>query len=263
MLPSCSAGPSNAIRIGSKDSSENATIAEVYAAALEKQHIVVARHLRLGNSQSVMAALVRGEIDLYPEFVRVEGDEHASASHEQSRDVTWLSPAPANDSPCLATSQYAAEQHWLLSVSKCARLARKLRLAATPDFLENGSALNRLQRLYGGLEFGKVIECEPGEQYAALGRGDAEVANGFTTDPELVEDQLVILMDDKKFWPRYHVTPVMRTAVLQSNPHVRSILDRTSRALTNFAVQQMNVRLSLLHMDPRDIAEDFIAANGA
>jgi len=275
LLPGCSAKAVNVIRIGSTGSPENATIAEIYALALERGNIAVDRHMNLGNAQMVMAATQRGEIDIYPEYVRtgatnlretslranaVELYNEAKPFYEQRYGITWLTPSPLNDSPCLATSQYAAEEFWLLTLTKCAAIASQLRFAATPDFLAPGGVLQRLQEYYGGFRFKKVFGCDPGTQYDMLSRGDAEVANAFTTDANIAEDQLIVLGDDKHFWPLYNVAPVIRLATVQSHPHVRFILNHISRTLTNYAIQQLNMRRDLLNMDPHDVAKDFVTA---
>ena len=213
LSPGCGAKAVNAVRIGSKSSSENVTIAEIYAVALERENVAVERHMNLGNAARLMAAVQRGDIDLYPEYVRtgVEnpyGVSPASKSavydavkrlYERRYGITWLAPSPVNYSSCLVTSQYAAEEYWLLSLTKCAAIADQLRLAATVEFLAPGGMLDGLQRLYGGFNFKKVLTFAPGGQYDALSRGDADVANGFTTDSKIVEKQLAVLRDDNAF----------------------------------------------------------------
>ncbi len=79
--------------------------------------------MNLGNAQSVLAATQRGDIDLYREYVRtgaknlhekslasntVELYEAVKPLYARRYGVTWLTPSPVNDSPCLVTSQYAA-----------------------------------------------------------------------------------------------------------------------------------------------------------
>lgn len=253
---SCSVKTTGAVRVGSKSSSENATIAEIYALALEREKIAVERQLNIGDSKSVMAALQRGDIDLYPEDVRTGRD---MLSHERQYGVTWLTPAPANESPCLATSQYTANEYWLVTLTKCAAIAPQLRFAGSRDFLASG-ALERLRRLYGGFKFKSVISVDEGAQYDALSRGDADVANGYTVSPRIAEKQLIVLLDEKRFWPQYHVTPVVRIAALHTHPNLRVVLDGASQRLKQYAVQQMNMRLDLLGMDPHDAAEALLAS---
>lgn len=257
LLPSCGARAANAVRVGSMNSSENTTIAQIYALALERQQILVERRMGLGDAQAAMTALRRGEIDLYPGYEPAQGDE-ATTADEPRTGITWLTPSPASDSACLATSQYAAEKYWLLTLATCARIAPQLRLAATPDFSSRNGLLRGLQRTYGGFGFKSIRTFPPGEQYDALGRGDADVASAFTTAPEIAERQLIVLADEKHFWPQRHIAPAVRIAVLQAHPRIRAVLNRVSGLLTQYAVQRLNMNLNLLSMEPRDAAEYFL-----
>ncbi|HKU68704.1 MAG TPA: glycine betaine ABC transporter substrate-binding protein [Candidatus Baltobacteraceae bacterium] len=250
-LPACSTTSARALRVGSTDSSENVVIAEIYAGALERSGIRIARRLRSGDDAALTAALERGEVDLFPAHTR---------SRAPRTGLVWLAPAPVDDVPCLVTSQYAAEEYYMLVLSSCAAIAPRLRLAATHDFLASG-ALEGLRRRYGGFKFGKVVACDPGEQYDALNRGDVAVANGIATDPKIAESQILVLGDDMHFWPRNNVVPVMSAAASRAFPHAPRVLDRVSRELTQYAVQQMNAHLDLLSLEPSDVAEDFLRAH--
>src|SRR5947209_7752628 len=64
---SCGGG-ADALKIGSKNFTEELILGELYAQALEHAGIAVTRKLNLGTTDIAMAALKRGEIDLYPEY---------------------------------------------------------------------------------------------------------------------------------------------------------------------------------------------------
>jgi len=236
------------LRVGSTNSSENVVIAEIYAGALERSRIPVTRLMGLGDEAAAMTALKRNEVDIFPAHLQ---------NRSTANGVAWLIPAPVNDVQCLVTSQYAAEQYWALSLSECAAIAPRLRFAATHEFLTNGT-LDGLRRCYGGFRFRKIAACEGGEQYDALNRGDVDVANGFATDAKIGESQLLVLGDDKHFWPRNNVVPVMRAAALQAFPQASRVMNRISSSLTQYAVQQMNAHLALLSLVPSDVADDFL-----
>lgn len=238
------------LRVGSTDSSENVVIAEIYAGALERARIGVERRMGLGDETAVMAALRRGDIDLFPGHTGAVG-------REKNGDLTWLEAAPVDDAVCLVTSQYVAQEYWMLSVGTCAGIAGQLRFAGTREFLASG-ALDGLRRRYGGFGFRKILACDLGEQYDALNRGDVDVANGFATDAKIGESQLIVLGDDKHFWPRNNIAPVMRSSALRDFPNARRVLDRISGVLTQYAVQQMNAHLDLLSLLPSDVAGDFL-----
>src|SRR5579872_2994490 len=59
---------------------------------------------------------------------RVPGRTRPSPRYEKRYSVTWLTPSPAVEPPCLAVTQYSAEQYWLLTLSECSAIAKRLRL---------------------------------------------------------------------------------------------------------------------------------------
>jgi osmoprotectant transport system substrate-binding protein len=249
VLSGCGAKTSDAIRIGSTSSADNVLIAQIYAIALERAHMPVERHMRLGDSRNVIDLLERAEIDVFPGSV---------LPHERHSGIVSLAASTAIESPCIVTSQYAAEKFWLLTLTTCAAIAPQLRLAASAGFVAPDGSLERLRRRYGGFRFKQVIICNEGAQTDSIGRGDADVANAFTTDGNIPEKQLVVVADDKHYWPRRHIVPLIRTQALQSRPRARSILNRISRAVSVYALQQMNMQRQLLQLDSYDVAEEFV-----
>lgn len=256
-------GTGSAVRIGSLDSDENVTVAEIYALALQRAKIPFERRMRSGDLTTAIAALQRGEIDVLPAYVKTmdgRGWTGAPPNAVDPRDVhgiTALAPAPMNASPALATTGFVAERYWLVSLSKCAELAPQLRLAATHDFLAPGGMLEHLQRAYGGFRFKSVTAVEPGKQYDALGAEEADIANAFTTDPAIAERDFNLLFDDRRFWPRYSVTPLVRDASLRVHPELSATLDRVSGMLNMYAIQAIAMHLDLQLLDPPNEADYF------
>lgn len=251
LLPSCAVHSADAVRVGSIQAGVNTIVAEIYAIALERAGVPVVRRTIAGSEDDLLAALLRGDIDVYP------GDTPA----EKRSGVAWLAPSRAIDGPCLAASEYSAEKYWLLTLSTCSSLAKRLRLAATADFVAAGGPLRRLRDTYGGFDFKDVIVCEPEKQYDALNRGDADVANGLATDGAILETQLVALEDDRHALPAKRIAPVVRLAAVRARPNAQGVLDRISGKLTQYALREMSRRRSLLDMSAHDVAQDFVDAS--
>jgi osmoprotectant transport system substrate-binding protein len=280
LLPSCGGkgGRSgDAVRIGSKDFGEDIVIAEIYAAALERAQLPVERHMNLGSTQIAMAAMQRGDIDLYPEYtgtglidvLHLQPMRNAKAlydrvrtQYEQRYGMTWLQPSPVNDSQGLCTTQAIAQKYGLRTLSDCAKAAPQLRLAAIPEFVARADALPGLQKFYGGFKFKSVSTYTIGLQYTALQRGNGDVATAFTTDAQIIANNLVVLRDDKSFWPPYNVAPVVRNAALHAHPQIARILDKVAPLLTDDAVRKLNMQVNVQHADPADAAQQFLKEHG-
>ncbi len=276
ILPRCSAGGSGAIRVGSKNFGENIIVAEIYAAALEHAGMTVERHMNLGSTQIATEALVRGDIDLYPEYtgtglidvlhlppMRDPNKLFTTirAAYLRQYRATWLTPSPANDSQALAVTPQVAGRFGVRTLSQCSAAAPALRLAAIPEFVTRSDALPGLKNFYGGFAFKEVRTYTIGLQYDALARSDADVATAFTTDSQIDTSHLVLLRDDRHFWPPYNIAPVVRNQALAAHPNIARVLGRVSPRLTDSAVRKFNYAFNMQKADPADIATEFLAGH--
>ena len=265
--------PSRAIRIGSKNFAESILLAELYAQTLENLGIAVERRFDLGSTQIALAALTRGDIDCYPEYTGtalIDVLHHAPmrdgeailkllrATFEARFHATWLAPAPMNDSQALATTREISRRLNLTTLTECSRLAPQLRLATIQEFLARPDGLPGLQRYYGGFHFQSIRTYDIALKYEALLTGKADVATAFTTDGTIAARGLVVLRDDRHFWPAYHAAPVVRTATLVRFPRMRAALDALSARLSTSAVASMNERIESAQMSPAAVAHGFL-----
>lgn len=272
-LPACGSRHAGAIRVGSKNFTEDIVVAEIYAGALERAGFTVERQMNLGSTQIATAAMVRGDIDLYPEYtgtglidvLRLPPMRDAASllakvrsEYRKRYDLIWLAPSPANDSQGLATTRSIAARYDLRTLSQCAKLAPQLRLAAIPEFLARADALPGLQKFYGGFDFKNVASYAIGLQYAALTGGSADVATAFTTDARIASDDLIVLEDDRHFWPPYNIAPVVRASVLAAHGQIAGVLNRITPRLTDAAVRHLNQQVDTQKMDPADAAAQFL-----
>lgn len=273
VLPRCTNRKSAAIRIGSKNFTEDSVIAEIYAQALEQAGLPVERRFDLGSTQIATAALRRGDIDLYPEYtgtalidvLHLPPMRDGAALYRRVRDeferrygLRWLRPSPMNDSQGLATTQAIAKQYHIFTLSQLSRAAPQLRLAVIPEFLSRADALPGLQKFYGGFHFKDVKTYDIGLKYLALLHGDADVATAFTTDGTLYANHLVVLKDDRHFWPEYHIAPVARIEILRRFPTIAETLDRIAPSITDARARAMNYSVDVKKEDSAAVAAAFV-----
>jgi osmoprotectant transport system substrate-binding protein len=261
------------VRVGSKNFTESFLIAEIYAQALERAGLRVGRLFNLGSTQIAMAAMERGNIDCYPEYtgtalINVLHDapiadprtayQVVARSFEERYGIVWLDPSPMNDSQGLATTRAIAAAQRLATLSDVAAAAPRLRLATIQEFLARPDGLPGLQRFYGGFQFREVRTYDIALKYRALLENKADVATAFTTDGAIDTDDLVILRDDKHFWPPYNIAPLIRKPALQARPAIARILNAVSSAITDRKARAMNAAIEGSQQDPADVAAAFL-----
>jgi len=277
LAPVACARGAAAIKVGSKNFTEELVLGEMYAQLLEHAGYHVERKLNLGSIQVAMGALLRGDIDLYPEYTgtallvqlhrpplhdrRAVYDAVKTAYQNQYR-LTWLDPAPMNDTQALATTQSVSRFYGLRSLSDCAREAPRLRLGAVPEFTARPDGLPGLQKAYGGFRFAKIVYVDIGLKYKALTDGDVDVVIAFGTDGQIDAEHLVVLDDDKHFFPPYAVAPVVRDDALAKFPKTAAALNSVAPLLTDAVMRHLNWRVDGNKEDPADVARDFLTRAG-
>ncbi|HEV3087568.1 MAG TPA: glycine betaine ABC transporter substrate-binding protein [Candidatus Elarobacter sp.] len=273
-----SCGGGDAIKVGSKNFTEELILGELYAQSLEHAGLKVTRKLNLGTTDIAMAALKRAEIDLYPEYTGTallnvlhlaptsdprRAYDTVKTAYAKQFDLVWLDPAPFNDTQAMATTQKVAGAYALGRLSDLAAKANELRLGAVPEFLTRADGLPGLQKKYGGVKFKQVKIVDNGLKYQALEHGDVDVIIAFSTEGQLKADSLVILEDDKHFFPVYNAAPVVRKAALDAKPSLAAPLNKLAPLLTNDVMQNMNLQVDgPQKREPADVARDFLKQNG-
>lgn len=279
-LAACGRGGSQAqreIAVGSKDFTEELILGEMYALILEQAGFSVTRKLDLGGTQVAMAALQRGDIDLYPEYtgtalltqLKTTPSKDAAANYQTVKNfyashykLTWLDAAPFNDTQALATTQAIAAKYSLKSLSDLSKAAPQLRLGAIPEFVKREDALPGLRKTYGGFAFKDVKLFDIGLKYRALASGQVDVVVAFGTDGQIEVDKLYVFVDDKHFWPSYQVAPVVRDALLATYPAIASHLNKLAPLLTDDVMRGLNAQVDGQKKDPKDVAAEFVKTHG-
>jgi osmoprotectant transport system substrate-binding protein len=266
------ASAAGALRIGSKNFTEQVILGELYAQAVEARGIRVDRTLNLGGTLIAHQALVAGKIDLYPEYtgtallnvLKAERMTDPSAVYEKVKSyyerefrLTWLQPAPLNNTYVLVVRPETAEQHNLKTLSDLARVSRQLTLAAGAEFRDRPDGLPGLRATYG-MEFAADRQFATPLKYEALRQKRVNVVSAFATDGQISADKLVALVDDKRLWPPYNVAPVIRMQAVQAHPHVVDVLNRVNGLLTDAVMSELNFRVDGKREEPKAVARDFL-----
>jgi osmoprotectant transport system substrate-binding protein len=240
---------------------------------LERAGLRVGRLFNLGSTQIAMAAMKRGNIDCYPEYTGTalinvlhlppiadpaRAYEVVARAFKERYGIVWLDRSPMNDSQGLATTREIAAAQRLATLSEAAPAAPRLRLATIQEFLARPDGLPGLQRFYDGFKFREVRTYDIALKYRALLEGKADIATAFTTDGAIATYNLVILRDDRHFWPPYNIAPLVRKATLQAFPQIAPVLNAVSATITDHAARAMNAAIEGAQQDPADVAAAFL-----
>ncbi|MEA2468819.1 MAG: osmoprotectant transport system substrate-binding protein, partial [Thermoleophilaceae bacterium] len=264
------------ITIGTKNFPEQFILGELYRQSLEASGFRVRLKSDIGSSEIVDRALVAGSLDMYPEYIGVAlselagdhqrpssaGDAYRAAKRfEERRGFTLLEKTPFSDQNALAVLPSYAKRFGLRSIGDLAKVPGTVEIAAPPEFRSRFEGLVGLRQIYG-LTRVRVKQLKIGEQYPALDKRQAAVANVFTTDGQLEKDRYTLLRDPKALFTFQNVAPVIRRDLLRKNPSLATAVNSVSAKLTTSAMREMNAAVVQRGESPRAVAEQFLRQVG-
>jgi osmoprotectant transport system substrate-binding protein len=262
------------INIGAKNFDEEYIIADMYQLLLQKHGFQVKQHVLGSNAPPFQKALLRGQIDLYPEYtgtgLTVILGKKSVANPTKAYDIvknqyqrryhlTWLEQAPMNDTNAVAVTKATASKYGLKNLSSLGKVASKLKFAALPECKGRPDCLGGLQSVYG-INFSSVTYVSSTTlTLQALRAGQVDAAEVFGTSPAIKAYGLVTLPDNKaKVFPADHIAPVVRNSVLAKYPVIRTTLNRLAPYLTNKVIIRLNAQFDLNHVDAMKLARQFL-----
>lgn len=252
--------------VASKDFNESYILGEIMAQLLESDGFEVERRFGLGGTLICYDALRTGEIDLYAEYTgtlatailkRPDRSGVDALNDVLAREgLTLLPPFGFNNTYALAVPRALARSRGLLTISGLVDHP-DLRIAVSHEFLKREDGWPGLSRVYG---FDRPIDgIEHGLAYQALEEGTIDLTDAYSTDGELVRYDLVVLRDDRDFFPRYLAAPLVRNDLPQrAKDRLRIVAD----TLDDPAMQALNASVLFEDADFAEAADGYLDGIG-
>ncbi|UII22252.1 ABC transporter permease/substrate-binding protein [Fulvivirga ligni] len=137
---------------------------------------------------------------------------------------------------------------------------KKLVAGFPSEFIERGDGYLGLKETYD-LDF-EVKEMEIGLMYQAVKNKNVDVISGFSTDGRIEAFDLVILEDDKKYFPPYYAAPLVRESTLKNYPEVRNALNKLGNSISGQEMSRMNYEVDEKRKDIDLVAREFLKKKG-
>lgn len=269
------AGKRNAIRVGSKNFSEQVLLGEVMAQALEARGVAVDRKLNLGGSFVCHAAMVAGELDLYPEYTgtahtailkeKPRSDAAAvraavAAAYQKRWDLVWAPPLGFENTFALVVRGDDARARGLRTISDLASKAPEFRAGFGYEFMERADGFPGLARAYGLAFRERPLEMDLGLLYPALESRRVDVVAGNSTDGLIATIGGFVLQDDRRYFPPYEAAFVVRGPVWRSRPEVGAVLRSLAGRLDAAKMRAWNAEIDKTKRRPEDVAREVLKA---
>jgi osmoprotectant transport system substrate-binding protein len=285
-LPAAVAAPPSGekIIVGSKIDAEGALLGSMILAVLGAHALPVENRLQLGPTNIVRAALLAGQIDIYPEYTGngafffhreddsvwkdwAQGAAEVRRLDREKNHLIWLAQAPADNTWRIAVRQDLARRQQLDTMEDFARYVRaggRVKLAASAEFVESAPALPAFEKTYGfRLRDAQLLTLSGGNTAATLraaaeGMSGVNAAMAYGTDGAVAALSLVVLKDNKGAQIVYAPAPVVREAVLQQYPQIATLLAPVFASLTLDRLQRLNAAITVDGEMARAVAASYL-----
>jgi osmoprotectant transport system permease protein len=187
--------------------------------------------------------------------------DRVSREFRRRWDARWLPPLGFENTYAIAVRRETAERHRLATLSDLARAAPSLRAGLTPDFIGRPDGLPGLARAYG-VRFAQVRALLPAVKYQALAAGEVDVIDGYSTDGLIARYDLVVLEDDRRFFPPYEAAALVSGGLAARRPAAVAALTELSGRLDEAMMRRLNRRLEVDREPVGRIAGDALAELG-
>ena len=267
LAPAPAAADDHGVVIGSKKFTESVILGEILA-GLARNAGADARHRReLGGTRVLWGALLKGDIDIYPEYTgTISGEILARRgidSMEKMRGalaaegIRMTAPLGFNNTYAVGMRPETAKR---LGISRISDLARHpaLRFGFGNEFMNWTDGWPGLKRRYG-LPQKNVRGLDHDLAYRGLQSGDIDALDVYTTDAEIAYYGLKILDDDYGYFPVYDAVILYRADLARRAPKVVAALGRLAARIDADRMGKMNAQVKLRRVSEQKTAAGFLA----
>jgi osmoprotectant transport system substrate-binding protein len=262
------------VTVGSANFPENVLLADVYASALKAKGVKVGIRFNVGSREVLYQQVQQGSLTVLPEYngallayldsntrAATTGDIDAELRAKLPPKLEILDPSPAEDKNALVVTAATAEQNHLASIADLAPIASSMAVGGPPEFKERYQGLPGLKDKYG-LTFKSFAALDTSGPLTvkALADGTVQVANMFTTDPNIVSRGFQVLADPEQVFTAQNVTPLAYRDSM--TPVATATLNAVSAKLDTAALAGMMAQIMNQKKDIDVVADEWLKAAG-
>ncbi len=262
-----SASPAQPLTIGSKNFTEAVILGEVGAGLARQQGLTVAHTRQLGGTRILWRALETGQIDVYAEYT---GTLAAELLQMPGADDAALRAALAKRGLAMTPSLGFENTYALgMKADRAAALGIRtlgdlrahpdLKLGLSNEFMQRADGWPGLRGAYGLPHMPDGLDHDLA--YRALGSGAIDATDLYSTDAEIPYYKLVVLVDDRRYFPGYDAVYLYRADLAQRAPQWKAALDGMAGRIDATTMQKLNAQVKLEKKTEVDVAAGWLGVD--
>lgn len=273
LLTSCSGG-NDKIVIGAQTYTETKILAHMYKELIEAEtDISVEIKEDLATSHVLIEALANEELDMGTIFsgtltnlYEVNNPHDPQAVWEQGRNFlagdkhksVYLEPLGFANTYVFTVRKDIADEYDLENISDLEGIAELFSAGFDNQWMEREhDGYPAFMETYD-FEFGDTNPMQISLVYDAVKNGDVDIVLAYSTDARIAAFDLVMLGDDKQFFPPYDAAPVIRRETLDKYPEIERLIEPLFGRLTEGKISQLNGKVDLDKEEIADVAHEYL-----
>jgi len=276
VLAAC--GQDHPLTVGSKNFTEQVILGEIVS-----QHVSlrlsqrVDRKLNLGGTLLAHQALVKGKLDLYPEYTGTaltailklprSSDPvgvltRVRNEYQKRFHVLWLDPLGFNNTFAMVIRGEDARKYGIDTLSDATGLANGWTLGVGYEFEQRRDGLAGLLKTYKLPLKRSPRTMDLGLLYKALEQKQVDMVAASATDGLLSVLDVKVLKDDKRYFPPYQAALAVRADTLTKHPPLKPALEQLSGLFSDVIMRTLNYEVDGKHQPVSEVAMTFLRAAG-
>lgn len=250
------------IVVGSKAFTESVVLGELATQLLAADGLDAGHRRELGGTQVLWNALLRGDVDCYPEYTGTLRAEifantplHSGADLQRALSAirVWSSPPLGFNNTYVFGMRKSVAQR--LAISRMSDLIGhpELRFGFSNEFIDREDGWRGVRSAYS-LPQTDVRGMAHDLAYRALAADSIDLTDLYSTDAEIAAYDLIALEDDRHFFPAYDALFVCRSDIAE---RAKKSLRRLERAIDAATMARLNAGAKLEGAPEAQVAHRF------
>lgn len=152
-----------------------------------------------------------------------------------------------------------AEKYQLKTVSDLQKHAGELVAGVDTAWItREGDGYEGFQEEYG-FSFSRILPMQIGLVYDAVSAGKMDIVLGYSTDGRIASYDLVMLEDDRHFFPPYDAAPIINDQLIAKEPKLKEAIAKLAGTIDTKEMQRLNYQADNNLVEPSVVAQEFLS----
>lgn len=152
-----------------------------------------------------------------------------------------------------------AEKYQLKTVSDLQKHAGELVAGVDTAWItREGDGYEGFQEEYG-FSFSRILPMQIGLVYDAVSAGKMDIVLGYSTDGRIASYDLVMLEDDRHFFPPYDAAPIIDDQLIAKEPKLKEAIAKLAGTIDTKEMQRLNYQADNNLVEPSVVAQEFLS----